>query len=254
VATSTHIPWTRRRRHFTRAELATALAESFDGAGPVHYEVGPLEHVRFAVKLTRQSLDGRTLLDAEIPAPSNRGSVARRVLADRGWPKTDGPGTRYYRRRFTDAGEAVAAIVAAYEAVYGSVGDDRGWTIREAYATNDPVWETSRWIGEEDQVVGRSAKAPTALHKVLIVAIVGVSSILPNPSTGAQFALGAITTILVLLPATLVAVRAADRLWDRLRIPVALAPVGAAAAILAAIGMSTVASALVETAIRRLGG
>jgi len=212
VTTSAHIPWTKRRRHFTREELTTALAQSFGGAGPVHYEVGPLEHVRFAIQLTRQSVDGRMVLDAAIPAPSSRGTANRSVLAD------------------------------------------RGWTIREAYATNDPVWETSRWIGEEDQVVGRSAKEPTALHKVLIVAIVGVSSILPNPSTGAQFALGAITTILVLLPATLVAVRAADRLWDRLRIPVALAPVGAAAAILAAIGMSTVASALVETAIRRLGG
>ena len=103
-------------------------------------------------------------------------------------------------------------------------------------------------------MVGRSAKEPTAVYKVLIVAIVVASSILPNPPTGAQLALGAIATILVLIPATLVAVRAADRLWDRLHIPVGLAPAGAAAAILAAIGISTVAAALVETVKRRPGG
>ena len=70
-------------------------------------------------QLERHSVDGRMVLDAAIPAPSGRGSVTHGGLADRGWARREGHGTRYYRRRFTDAAEAGAVIVAAYAVIYG---------------------------------------------------------------------------------------------------------------------------------------
>jgi hypothetical protein len=145
-------------RHFGRTELATAIAESFGGAGPDSYAVGPLLRVRFLTQIVRQWVDGRTMLDAAIPMPSGRGLTDRRILADRGWTRPRGREARYYRRRFVDANDAFAGIISAYEAVYGTVGDDRGWTIRERWRPEDPPWDAARWTGQLADLVGRTMR------------------------------------------------------------------------------------------------
>jgi hypothetical protein len=172
-------------RHFGRTELAIALGESFGGAGPNSYSVGPLMRIRFLTQIVRRSVDGRTMLDAAIPMPSGRGAIDRRILADRGWARPRGRGARYYRRRFADAEEAFAGIISAYEAVYGTVGDDRGWTIREDWRPSDPAWDAAHWIGQEADVVGRSMwpaaatggiddKQPWRLGRIAGSALVGL--------------------------------------------------------------------------------
>jgi len=147
------VPWTKRRRRYSRDELLTSLTQSLEGYGPDRYSIEPAERMRFAVQVGRSMEPIRTLV-LSIPG---RLTPERRRLLDHGWQRASSGSTPYFRRAVPDAGAASAAIIEAYSTVYGAVGDERGWNI-VAPALRPRVAWPEPWTGEE-QPIGRTGPA-----------------------------------------------------------------------------------------------
>jgi hypothetical protein len=141
------VPWTKRRHHYARDDLASSLTQSLAGYGPDNYIVQPAEHVRFAVQILRGRRPSPSLV-ASIPLGS---APARRLLLDNGWDRVAVGHTFYARRTFAQAAGAVAAILEAYTIVYGAVGDDKGWNIVAPALRPRTPWPEP-WTGEEEPV------------------------------------------------------------------------------------------------------
>lgn len=141
------VPWTKRRRHYTRDELSLSLTQSLQGYGPDQFSVQPAERVRFAVQFLREIGQPRSLV-ASIPLGHAR---VRRRLLDHGWEHVSVGASRYARRSFAAAAVAVAAILDAYSIAYGAVGDDKGWNIVTPAFRPRTVW-LEPWTGEEEPI------------------------------------------------------------------------------------------------------
>ena len=160
------VPWTKRRHHYSREDLALSLSQSLDGFGPDNYLLQPAEHVRFVVQVARQKM-GTPSLQVSIPVGS---APARRRLVDHGWERVLVGRTPYFRRIFAEPSRALRAILEAYATVYGSVGDDKGWNIVSPAMRPRTPWPEP-WIGEEEPVDA----SPDDLHPV------GPGPIQPSP-------------------------------------------------------------------------
>jgi hypothetical protein len=153
-----HVPWTKRRHHYTREELALSLTQTLGGYGPDMYCVQPAERVRFAVQLTRRAIPGPSIL-ASVPDGSHR---ERRSLLAHGWTRSSVGRTRYFQRSFADGPAAAAAILEAYAVVYGAVGDDRGWNIVAPALRPRQPWREP-WTGEETPIGNDLAQSPRSV-------------------------------------------------------------------------------------------
>ncbi len=61
---------------------------------------------------------------------------------------------RPLRRTFPTAAEAVQGVVDALSAVYGAVGDEKGWNVVATVQHGDSDWIGGRWSGDESTIGG----------------------------------------------------------------------------------------------------
>ena len=130
--------------------MSVCLKESLDGIGPDRFSIAPARRRRFAVQFHRVAAPDGFVLEAAIPASH----PDRQVLVARGWAAPSSRGGRYFRRTFSSAAEAADGVVDAMSAVYGAVGDEKGWLVVATVQHGDPAWIGGEWSGDESAVAG----------------------------------------------------------------------------------------------------
>ena len=131
--------------------MSLCLSESLEGIGPDHFSIVPARRQRFTVQFHRVAAPDGFVLEATVPASN----PDRRVLVARGWAELSwGGGGRYFHRNFLSAAEAVDGVVDALSAVYGAVGDEKGWLVVAEIQHGDPAWIGGIWSGDESMVAG----------------------------------------------------------------------------------------------------
>lgn len=164
-------------REYSREAMGVCLSESLDGIGPDRFTIAPARRRRFTVQFHRVYAPDGFVLEATIPASH----PDRQVLVARGWAAPSGGRGRYFRRTFSTAPEAVDGVVDALSAVYGAVGDEKGWNVVATVQDGDTAWTGGIWSGDESTIAGLTT-APTEGRSVsrpiaaLVGAVVGLGS------------------------------------------------------------------------------
>jgi hypothetical protein len=157
--------------------MGLCLSESLEGIGPDRFGIAPAGRQRFTVQIHRVAALGGFVLEAMIPASH----PDRQVLVARGWAAQGSRGGRYFHRDFSSADAAVDGVVDALSAVYGTVGDENGWSVVATVQHGDPAWIGGIWSGDESTIAGlttapaegRSVSRPIA---ALVGAVDGLGS------------------------------------------------------------------------------
>jgi hypothetical protein len=186
--------------------MEQCLDETFDGIGPDRLTIEPAQRQRFAVQFHRVATDGGYVLEAAIPATKPE----RRILLAHGWAAPDDRGGGHYHRTFSTAAEAAVGVVDALSAVYGTVGDEKGWYVLATVQHGDSAWVGGRWSGDESEVEGLAAaptvfdpSRPVAALFGLAVGLVCAWAVLQSFVAYSGWVLGPVPTIAIVLGSSL---------------------------------------------------